>query len=118
MGFNDVETFATSSFDLLVSTVKGCICKQVQRVNITDPCELALGNATLLEAVVMFISVFLYSGFYNMKTNTHHCCGIGVVDGEGVEGVVEGRERDEERARDILLLRTAEQHIPNRPAEA
>lgn len=79
MGFNDVETYVASSFDLLISTVKGCICKQVQRVNITDPCELALGNATLLEAVVMFISVFLYSGFYNMKTNTRRCWGIGVV---------------------------------------
>lgn len=92
------------SFDLLISTVKGCICKQVQRVNITDPYELALGNATLLEAVVMFISVFLYSGFYNMKTNTRRCCGIGVGGGGGGgEGVVEERERDEERARDILL---------------
>lgn len=81
MGFNDVETYAASSFDLLISTVKGCICKQVQRVNITDPCELVLGNATLLEAVIMFIPVFLYSGFYNMKTNTRRCCGIGVVGG-------------------------------------
>lgn len=95
MGFNDVETYAASSFDLLIiSTVKGCIfCKRVQRLNITDPCELALGNTTLLEAVVMFISMFLNSGFYDMKTNTRRCCGIGVAGGRVGGSRGGGRER-------------------------
>lgn len=81
MSFNHVETYA--ALDLLISSVKICICKQVQRVNITDSCELAVVNATVARGSHhVYICVSLL-WVYDIKTNARRCYSIGVVVGGG-----------------------------------
>lgn len=90
------ETYA--ALDLLISTVKGCICKQVQRLDITDSCESAVVIATIARGShYVYICVSLL-WVYDIKTNARRCCSIG-VGGGGLKGRERGSEGGKEMKR-------------------